>query len=140
MSFLLKRKKPPSISKKEALNTIPIRNPYLEWSKNEDGEVVIQVPRRNDWIGKVLAFIFAPPEKRQVVLDKIGTMVWELADGKHTFEEIVYSLKREYKLTRREAEVGVATFLRELGKRKLIVLAVRKEEENETKTENTRSS
>jgi len=135
MPFFLK-KKTPTISKKEALWTIPLRNPYLEWDKNEEGEVVIQIPRRKDWVGKVLSRVFNPPEKRQLVLDKIGTMVWDLADGEHTFEEIVRTIKREFKLTRREAEVGVAAFLRELGKRKLIVLAVRKEEKNEAKRQN----
>jgi hypothetical protein len=135
MPFFLK-KKTPALSKKEALWTLPIRNPYLEWSKNEEGEAVIQIPRRKDWVGRVLSLVFNPPEKRQLVLDKIGTMVWDLADGEHTFEEIVRTIKREFKLTRREAEVGVAAFLRELGKRKLIVLAVRKEEKNGAKRQN----
>lgn len=131
---LFLRKKAPAISKKEALNTLPIRNPYVEWQKTEDGEVLIKVPRRKDWLGKLLAFIFAPPETRQVSLDKIGSLVWDLSDGQHSFEDIVRAVSKNYKVTRREAEIGVAAFLRELGKRKLIVLAVRKEEEkNEAK-------
>lgn len=128
MPFFLK-KKAPALSKKEALNTLPIRNPYVQWQRTEDGEVVIKVPRRNDWLGKVLTFIFAPPETRQVSLDKIGSLVWDMSDGQHSFEEIVRAVSKNYKVTRREAEIGVAAFLRELGKRKLIVLAVRKEEE-----------
>lgn len=131
---LFLRKKAPALSKKEALNTLPIRNPYVEWEKTEDGEVLIKVPRRKDWLGKLLAFIFAPPETRQVSLDKIGSLVWDLSDGQHSFEDIVRAVSKNYKVTRREAEIGVAAFLRELGKRKLIVLAVRKEEEkNEAK-------
>ncbi len=133
MPFHLK-KRTPTLSKKEALDTLPIRNPYVEWHKTEEGEVIIKVPRRGDWVGKLLTFIFAPPEIRQVALDKIGSLVWDLSDGQHSFEEIVRVVSRNYKLTRREAEVGVAAFLRELGKRKLIVLAVRKEEgKDETK-------
>ncbi|MBC7326588.1 PqqD family protein [bacterium] len=134
MPFSLSRKKAPSFSKKEALNTLPIRNPYIEWETTEDGEVILKVPRRKDWLGKFLAFVFAPPEVRQISLDKIGSEVWNLSDGQHTFDDIVRIVSKNYKLTRREAEVGVAAFLRELGKRKLIVLAVRKEEEkNEAK-------
>jgi len=132
--FLKKKKKAPALSKKEALNTLPIRNPYIEWEKTEEGEIIIKVPRRKDWLGKLLAFIFAPPESRQICLDKIGSLVWDLSDSQHSFEEIVRVVSKNYKLTRREAEIGVAAFLRDLGKRKLIVLAIRKEEEtNEAK-------
>lgn len=128
---LFLKKKAPALTKKEALNALPIRNPYIEWQKTEDGEVIIKVPRRKDWVGKLLAFIFAPPETRQISLDKIGALVWDLSDGQHSFEEIVRAVSKNYKLTRREAEIGVAAFLKELGKRKLIVLAVRKEEDKD---------
>ncbi len=127
MPFLRRRRTPP-LTKKETLKAFPIRNPNLEWYK-EEGKVVIKVPVRRDWIGKFVSLIFSPPPIRNIVLDdEIGSLIWELCDGNHTFEQILEVLTERYKITRREAEVAVGAFLKELGKRRFVVFAVRKEE------------
>lgn len=117
--------KKPKIDKKEALAVVPIRNPRIEWER-EDGELTLRVPLRDDKLAKVVKrFMRNVPECRKVVLDDVGAVVWELCDGEHTINDLVLSVSGKYKLIRREAEASVTMFLQTLAKKQLIVLLTR---------------
>ncbi len=102
----------------------PIRNPALNWHENEEGNVVVILPRRDDTVGKVVAWLFTVPESKPVVLDEIGTMVWKMCDGEHSVHDIAEELVKRYKITMREAEISLAEFLRRLGKRGMVAFAL----------------
>jgi len=87
---------------------------------------MLTVPRRADWVGRVLAFAFAVPKERRIVLDRVGADIWELCDGEHTVDGIIAALSEKYKLNRKEAEVSLTSYLRQLGRRGLIGFAVPK--------------
>jgi hypothetical protein len=57
---------------------------------------------------------------RKIQLDILGTGVWDLVDGKSTVLEIIDSFAEVHRLYRREAEVSVIQFLRELGRREIV--------------------
>ena len=121
------RRAPPTITRRQAQQVRPLRNPQLEWHCNDDGFVVATLTRRAGLRGKMISFFLAVPESRPVVLDEVGTFVWHLCDGEHSVEQIAAELSREYKLSHREVEVSLNEFMRLLAKRGMIAVAVPKE-------------
>jgi hypothetical protein len=64
----------------------------------------------------------AAPVPRTLELDELGTAVWMLIDGRRPVSGIAQALAQRYKLHQSEAELSVSAFLRQLGRRGLIVL------------------
>ena len=129
-SFLTKtglRRREPPITRRQALQVRPLRNPRLKWEYNEEGYVVATLSRRSGLRGRLITFFLAVPETRPVVLDEVGTFVWDMCDGEHSVEQLVQALCKKYKLSRREVEISLNEYLQMLGKRRMIVVAVPKE-------------
>lgn len=116
----LRRKKRPTVTREEFLRIKPLRNPGLGWEVREGGEVVVSIPRKKGrFIDFLSKFISAPKEKR-IILDKVGSHVWRLCDGKHTAREIAETLHKEYKLTLEEAEASLNAYFAQLSKRGML--------------------
>jgi len=110
----------PALSRGQALNARPIRNPGLRWERNDDGEISLFLPRRKDLIGRALTRVFRAPKEKEMGLDEVGSDVWELCDGEHSVDAIVSNVCRKYKITRRECETSVGAYLKTLGERNLV--------------------
>jgi len=119
----------PRITRRQMLDSRPVRNQALSYQNLENGEVAIRVPRRQDVWGKLLGWVLVVPRERQLVLDQVGALVWELCDGEHTVGEMIQALRRAQKLNAKEAEVALTDYLRQLGKRRLVGFAVPRGEE-----------
>ena len=122
---LFPKKFVPKISRQEILAAVPVRNSLVEWETNEQDEVVLKVPRRQDRVGRVLHRVFVAPPFKQVVLDEVGSDVWQLCTGENDVDTIVKTLAKKYKLSRREVELSLANYLRTLAQRGLIGLTKR---------------
>ncbi|MEM1570475.1 MAG: PqqD family protein [Candidatus Bathyarchaeia archaeon] len=119
-SKILGRKKPeevPSVDKDVVLNLAPIRNPAITWRKYKSGEVALIVTIKKKGL---MARMDKSEREKKIILDKIGSYVWTLCDGEHTFKEIVDALVENYKLHRREAEISLAKYLDTLSKKGVI--------------------
>ena len=116
----LKQKSAMPLSRDQAFDARPVRNPALKWRVNEEETVEVIVPRRKDLFGRAMGFLFFVPENRPITLDEVGTAVWDLCDGDHTVGEIVKALAKDYKLGRREIEVSLTEYLRTLGKKGMV--------------------
>jgi hypothetical protein len=103
-------------TRREWLALKPDRNPRLEW-REEAGVVVIEIHRAQNWKTKLLNLVFPLPESHRVALDAIGSIVWRAIDGNTTVEEVAKKLARELQLERREAELSLQQFFKELGRR-----------------------
>lgn len=125
--YKLGLKKPPDLGLKrdDILSAIPLRNATIKWKQNNEGEVSIVIPQKDKLWVKMVTNIFVVPGKRVVVLDEIGSYVWMLCDGEHTIRYIMNSLTGKYRLTRKEAEVSLITYMRTLGKRGMLGLAIK---------------
>jgi coenzyme PQQ synthesis protein D (PqqD) len=119
---LFPRKFVPKISRQEILAAVPVRNSLIEWETNDEDEVVLKIPRREDRSGRLLQRVFVAPPFKQVVLDELGSDVWHLCTGENDVDAIVKSLARKYKLGRREVELSLANYLRTLAQRGYIGL------------------
>jgi len=113
-------RKKPVLSRDQALRSRPTRNPLLGWDRGEDGDVHLRIPRRNDAVARILCRVFRAPDHKEIVLDEVGSDIWELCDGDTGVEGIVSTICRKYKLNRRECETSVAAYLKMLGERRLI--------------------
>ncbi len=123
----LKQKSQLPLTREQAFEARPVRNPALKWRVNDEDFIEVIVPRRKDLFGRAMGFLFFVPESRPITLDEVGTRVWNLCDGEHTVQDIVKALSSDYKLQRREVEVSLTEYLRTLGKKGMIGFLVPKE-------------
>ena len=128
---IFSRQSTPQITREQAMNAKPIRHPELEATRAVNGEVSIKIPRRKTWWLNLLAKMGGFPEYRILTLDRVGSWVWDLCDGQHTVKELVARLAEEHQLSRKEAEVSMVTYLRQLVQRNLVALAIEKNVKDE---------
>lgn len=103
---------------KEFSRQKPRWSEQVEW-KLQGEKVVIKV-KRSDFLGTVLRWFTSRPIYRQIELDEIGGLVWQLCDGSHSVADIAAELQQRYQLSQREALVSLSEFLNQLQKRGLI--------------------
>jgi hypothetical protein len=122
------RRKPAIVNRADALAARPVRNANLPSRETDAGQVAITLTweRRTDLVGRLSGLLFAVPKKRErtLELDSVGSDVWRLCDGEHTVDDILRMLQAKHKVSRKEAEVSLTTYLKELGKRGVIGFAI----------------
>lgn len=126
-------RKPSSHSREDVLRSKPVRNPALEWERVSEDEVRLKIPQRNDFMGRMLCKVFHAPSYREIQLDELGSEVWELCDGNNNFEAIVTAICKRHKITRRECEVSIGTYLKMLGEKRLLGFQLGGTKKNEHK-------
>jgi hypothetical protein len=114
------------LNRMEALACVPVISPGLQWRKAANGEVLIEYPLQ---IKPFLQSLFArlhPQEERAITrklqLDAMGSKVWLMLDGRTNVKEIITRFAAATTLSLQEAEQSVTLFLRDLGRRGLIIL------------------
>lgn len=108
----------------DALRVIPVKSRMVTDMRLGSGEVIVTYPVAvRPWMAKVIKVVGRRPLKpmtRQLQLDLLGTVVWDLLDGQRSVQMLIERFAAEYKLQTREAEISVTQFLRELGRRGII--------------------
>ena len=127
------RRRKPLLSREQDLASVPLRNTNVREEETDEGYARLVAPRRDSWWVRAMAKIFYVPDARRVTLDEIGTFVWRQCDGKHNMRDIIQALCKRYKLHRKEAEVSVVAYLRQLMKRGLLGIAVLDDEKKTPK-------
>ena len=118
-----KAKEKATPSRRQWLALRPLRNPQLEWSDENDA-VVLHIKRVKNWKTQMLNLLIPIPSEHTVELDKIGTDVWRLIDGTRNIGQIARELAEQHQIEKREAEVSLQQFFKELGRRGYIGFAV----------------
>jgi len=113
-------------SRSEALAYYPEKSSEVLEVELETGEIVLTYPLvLRPWflnLARRVGLRSKEPLTRKLQLDAMGSLTWTLLDGKHTVQDLVNHACHRYKLNKREAEVAMTGFLRELGRRGLIGL------------------
>jgi len=122
--YNLKLKKRPDVDRGKVLKAFPLRNKLITWELDDKGEASLVIPQKETLWVRLMSKIFMLPDKRVVVLDRIGSFVWEMCDGNHTISQIIKALQKKHQLTRKEAETSLFTFIQQLGKRNFIQFAI----------------
>ena len=121
---MLKKQK---ISKKDALNGVPIKNPAVMENCIDTKTLQLTYPVLP---GKKISAVLAWCGKnsrdlvrhKTIELDLLGSRVWNLIDDRATVKEISAVFCDEFQLETSEAQVSVSLFLRELGRRNIIAI------------------
>lgn len=112
-----------SQARKQALQCIPLRNPLAREEEQEEGLLLIYPVEVKPFFQSVFKRFMGNRSNRiekKLQLDSMGTAVWAMIDGKATVNQITQSFQQQHQLDRKEAEISVSSFLKELGKRGLI--------------------
>lgn len=116
----------PSITRTESLACIPEQSAHITSNEQDDGNVIIEYPLPLKPFFVSLARKFNKTEEQKLTkklqLDNIGSSVWLMIDGSTDVKTIIKRIAPETGLSLQEAEISVTTFLRELGRRGLILL------------------
>jgi hypothetical protein len=121
---ILSRRSTPSITREQMMNGKPIRNEELIVERSEDGEVTLKRARRNVWWLNMLAKVSRLPEYQTLTLDRVGSSVWDWCDGKNSIGDVIAMLAKEHKLSRKEAEVSMLAYLKQLAQRGVIAVVI----------------
>jgi len=117
-------KKKPQLSRTEAMGSVPVKNTEVEEVLLESEDIMLIYPVKvKPWAVGLLRKLGKPPEQigqKKLQLDALGTSVWKLLDGHRNVKGIIKIFTQQQQVHRKEAEVAVTQFLRELGKRGLL--------------------
>lgn len=126
MRLSSKKKPPEGPTRTEALAGIPEVSPAVSWELLENGEVIIEYPLQLKpfFIQLISRFRKTREQKitKKLQLDTIGSLVWLMFDGDNDVKKIIRTVAQAQDLSLQEAEVSVTTFIRELGRRGLLLI------------------
>ena len=77
------------------LDIAPMRNDKFKWSFDADGVVVLEVENKGVF-NRIAQKLLKKPPVTFVHLDKMGTFLWPLLDGKLTVSELGEKVKAEF--------------------------------------------
>jgi Coenzyme PQQ synthesis protein D (PqqD) len=114
------------LSREDALQCRPVKNPEIIAVRTETDDVLLTYPvTLRPWLVRIYRRFGKTSEVtrfKKLQLDRLGTEVWEMIDGRSTVERMVERFGKKHQLHPKEAEVAVTSFLRDLGKRGLIAI------------------
>ena len=102
---------------------VPMVNHAAKLTATPSGGTLAEVPiPRPRFLVPPISWILPFSGQRRIELDKLGTAVLELCDGRRSVERIVESFAADHKLTFREAQLSVTQFLRMLTERGVVAI------------------
>ena len=119
---LFSRQKVERIDRRRSLDGIPVRNDNVEVRDSDPAriEVMVRWQRGSSFLDR-----FRPPVmERKIRLDELGTFVFQRIDGHRTVRDLVDDFVRQYRTSRREAELSTVAFLRSLAQRQVISIVI----------------
>jgi len=115
------------LTRTEALAGIPRKSSSVSWEVLANGEILIEYPLNiKPFFLQLASRLHKNPRQRltrKLQLDKMGSNVWQMIDGRKNIKTIIVEVAEQIGLSRQEAEISVTTFLRELGRRGLILIS-----------------
>ena len=114
---------------REALKAVPVRNAHVKAAPLPEDplrlEVEVELLYRTPVQRFLRRILKASPTKRYR-LDRLGTRVYNMIDGRKTYGELVDEFAAAEKLTFFESRALLGQFLQHLSRRGLVVAAVRR--------------
>ena len=80
---------------KNYLEGIPLRHPDINWSKDDEGLVTLEI-ENTGFMNRVAQKFFKKPKISYVHLDEMGSFVWPVMDGKKDLIKIGEEVKEHF--------------------------------------------
>jgi Coenzyme PQQ synthesis protein D (PqqD) len=117
----------PRVDRATALAAKPIHLAEGEQQLRDDGGINLTVPfARSTTAGRF--FRLPVGASKTFELDAVGTLVWQLIDGKTSVQQIIRKVGKRYNLSLREAEVSTLAFLQTLTQKGLVGMQLKSPE------------
>lgn len=81
------KRKNKNIIPKNYLSKIPLRANGIDWEKDSSGTIILEI-KNTGIANKIAQLLFKKPKTSYIHLDKIGSFIWPLMDGKMDITEI----------------------------------------------------
>ena len=80
-------KKKKNVISENYLEKIPCRSSLINWNTDEEGIVTLEIENKG-WANRIAQKLFKRPKISYIHLDKLGSFVWPLIDGKTNITEL----------------------------------------------------
>ena len=111
------------VSWRRMLVAVPWRNMAARVQREANGFVVLSVPLlRPWWQVPPITWVLKLGTERNIRLDEMGTMLWDLCDGTRSVEAVIEAFSARYALTFHEARLSVTGHLREIIQRGALLI------------------
>ncbi len=80
---------------KNYLEGIPLRHPDINWSKDDEGLVTLEI-ENTGFMNRVAQKLFKKPKISYVHLDEMGSFVWPVMDGEKNLIKIGEEVKEHF--------------------------------------------
>ncbi|MCY2930547.1 MAG: PqqD family protein [Planctomycetota bacterium] len=113
----------PRITTGQFLAALPMVNQAARQTPAPAGGTLVEVPiPRPRYLVPPISWILPFSGYRRIELDKLGTAVLQLCDGRRSVEKVIEKFAADHKLTFRESQLSVTQFLRMLTERGVIAV------------------
>ena len=80
-------KKRKNVIERNYLDAIPVRNPSLVWTTDENGIVTLEIENKG-FVNRLAQKLLRKPKITYIHLDENGSFVWPLIDGEQSIFEL----------------------------------------------------
>lgn len=105
--------------KRNYLDFVPVKNPSLPWTKDEEEIVTVDVTHRGI-AAKIAQVAFNRPKVSHIKLDRFGSFVWQQIDGEQNIYQIGQKVKDRFGKEAEPLYERLITFFRTLAENKYI--------------------
>ncbi len=77
------------------LDKIPVYKEGLNWSRDDSGNVTLEVENRGV-ANRIAQKLLKKPKISYIHLEEFGSFIWLLIDGKHSIYEIATSVREQF--------------------------------------------
>ena len=124
--FQRNKPQPQKPTRTEALAGIPQKSPSVTWQVLENGDILLEYPLNiKPFFVQLANRLGKTAEQRltkKLQLDAMGSRVWQMFDGVNDVKTIIIEVAQQSGLSLLETEIAVTAFLRQLGRRGLVLI------------------
>ena len=124
--FQRNKPQPQKPTRTEALAGIPQKSPSVTWQVLENGDILLEYPLNiKPFFVQLANRLVKTAEQRltkKLQLDAMGSRVWQMFDGVNDVKTIIIEVAQQSGLSLLETEIAVTAFLRQLGRRGLVLI------------------
>jgi len=110
------------------MESVPIRNIAARVERLPNGTMKAYVKKLRPWYMKPpLSWMMQRRPERCLLLDRLGTEVWDLCDGARKVEDVVDRFAEKHGLSFHEARAAVTAYLKTLIQPGVLAIAMKRE-------------